>query len=66
MGTEDFAFITKEAPSCFALLGTRVTDGPAHSIHNSRMVVNEDALPIGTTFFAQAALDLLGFYGEQN
>ncbi len=62
MGTEDFAFIAKEVPSCFVLLGTRVTDGPAHSIHNSKMVVNEDALPIGTAYFAQAALDLLNFY----
>ena len=65
MGTEDFAFIAKEVPSCFILLGTRVTDGPAHSIHNSKMVVNEDALPIGTAYFAQAALDLLDFYNQK-
>jgi amidohydrolase len=67
MGTEDFAFIAKEVPSCFVLLGTRVTEGKAHSIHNSKMVVNEDALPIGTAYFAQAALDLLELYnGMEN
>lgn len=64
MGTEDFAFIAKEVPSCFVLLGTRVTDGPAHSIHNSKMVVNEDALPFGTAYFAQATMDLLELYNQ--
>lgn len=62
MGTEDFAFYTQKVPACFVLLGTRVEEGPAHSIHNSRMVVNEKALPIGTAYFAQAALDLLEHY----
>ena len=59
MGTEDFAFIAQTVPSCFVLLGTRVESGPAHSIHNAKMVVNEDALPIGTAYFTQATLDLL-------
>jgi len=65
MGTEDFAFIAATVPSCFVLLGTRVTEGPAHSIHNSKMVVNEDALPIGTAYFSQAVLDLLEFYNQK-
>jgi len=64
MGTEDFSFIAEAVPSCFVLLGTRVTEGPAHSIHNSKMVVNEDALPIGTAYFTQATLDLLAFYNQ--
>ena len=59
MGTEDFSFIAEAVPSCFVLLGTRVLEGKAHSIHNSKMVVNEDALPLGTAYFTQAALDLL-------
>ncbi len=65
MGTEDFAFIAETVPACFVLLGTRVIEGPAHSIHNSRMVINEDALPIGSAYFAQAALDLIEYYSTQ-
>ncbi len=64
MGTEDFAFIAETVPSCFVLLGTRVESGPAHSIHNSKMVVNEDALPLGTAYFTQAAMDLLEHFQE--
>lgn len=64
MGTEDFSFIAEAVPSCFVLLGSRVNEGEAHSIHNSKMVVNEDALPIGTAYFTQAALDLLELYNN--
>ncbi len=59
MGAEDFAFYAQTVPSCFVLLGSRVESGPAHSIHNAKMIVNENALPIGTAYFAQATLDLL-------
>ena len=59
MGGEDFAYIAQKVPSCFALLGTRVTDGEAHSLHSPKMLINEDALPLGAAYLAQAALDLL-------
>jgi len=62
MGTEDFAFIAETVPSCFALLGTEVNDGPSYSLHNSKMLVNEDALPLGCAYLTQAALDLLEQY----
>ncbi|WP_455366375.1 M20 metallopeptidase family protein [Kaarinaea lacus] len=59
MGGEDFAYIAQQVPSCFALLGTRVDKGEAHPLHSPKMVINEDALPMGAAYLAQAALDLL-------
>jgi len=59
MGGEDFAYIARQVPSCFALLGTRITDGEVHALHSSKMIINEDALPPGAAYLAQSALDLL-------
>jgi metal-dependent amidase/aminoacylase/carboxypeptidase family protein len=59
MGGEDFAYIARQVPSCFALLGTKVTEGEAHPLHSPKMVINEDALPMGAAYLAQTALDLL-------
>lgn len=59
MGGEDFGYIAQIVPSCFALLGTRVTSGEAHPLHSPKMVINEDALPLGTAYLTQTALDLL-------
>lgn len=62
MGTEDFSFIAAAVPSCFVLLGARVPSGEAYSLHNKKMIVNEDAFPLGCAYFAQATLDLLEHY----
>ncbi len=59
MGGEDFSYIAREIPSCFALLGTRITSGRAYGLHNPKMELNEDALPYGAAYLAQTALDLL-------
>lgn len=59
MGGEDFAYIAQQVPSCFALLGTKVETGEAHPLHSPKMIINEDALPLGTAYLTQAALDLL-------
>jgi len=59
MGGEDFAYIAQKMPSCFALLGTKVDSGEAYPLHSPKMIVNENALPLGTAYLAQAALDLL-------
>jgi len=59
MGGEDFAYIAQKVPSCYALLGTKVTDGEAYPLHSPKMVVNEDALPLGAAYLAQTALDFL-------
>lgn len=59
MGGEDFAYIAQKVPSCFALLGTKIETGEAYPLHSPKMQVNEDALPLGTAFLAQTALDIL-------
>ena len=63
MGGEDFAYIAQKVPSCFALLGTKVDSGEAYPLHSSKMIVNENALPFGSAYLAQATLDLLRKYG---
>ena len=62
MGGEDFAYIARKVPSCFALLGTKVLTGEAHPLHSPQMIVNEQALPLGTAYLAQAALDLVNHF----
>ncbi len=59
MGGEDFAYIAQRVPSCFALLGTRVAEGEAHPLHSPKMLINEQALPLGSAYLAQAALELV-------
>lgn len=59
MGGEDFAYIAQKVPSCFALLGTKVLRGEAHPLHSPKMIINEDALPMGSAYLAQTAIDLL-------
>jgi amidohydrolase len=59
MGGEDFGYIAQKVPSCFALLGTQVISGEVHPLHSPKMIINEEALPLGTAYLAQTALDLL-------
>lgn len=59
MGGEDFAYIAQKVPSCFALLGAKVESGEAYPLHSPKMIVNEQALPLGSAYLAQAALELL-------
>ncbi len=59
LGGEDFSYIAAQIPSCFALLGTRKPGGPPSSLHHPQMLLDEAALPLGSAFLAQAALDLL-------
>lgn len=59
LGGEDFAYIAAEIPACFALLGTQQPQGPPFSLHHPQMQIDEEALPLGSAFLAQTALDLL-------
>ena len=59
MGGEDFGNISQKIPSCFALIGTKPVNDPTYSLHNERMILNEEALPLGTAYLSQAAMDLL-------
>jgi N-acetylcysteine deacetylase len=59
LGGEDFAYIAAEIPACFAILGTQAPGDPPSSLHHPQMRLDEAALPLGSAFLAQAALDLL-------
>ncbi|GHD68465.1 M20 metallopeptidase family protein [Jeongeupia chitinilytica] len=62
MGGEDFSFTAQAVPSCFALLGTQGPERSPYSLHSPKMVVDESALPLGSAWLAQTALDLLAHF----
>ena len=54
MGSEDFAFYLHEIPGCDVRLGAR-REGWAHvPLHSPAFTVDEDVLPLGASFFAEA------------
>ena len=54
MGAEDFAYMLAERPGTYFLLGTRRTDNDP-PLHHPRFDFNDDALPIGTSFWVELA-----------
>jgi len=53
MTAEDFAYFTKEVPSCFYRLGTsNRKKGIIHGLHTSRFDIDENALEIGMGLMA--------------
>lgn len=60
MGGEDFAFYTREVPSCFYRLGTgNPSKGVDAFIHTPHFDIDEDALKVGTGLMAWNAIDEL-------
>lgn len=59
LGGEDFAFIARKIPSFFYYLGARDTNLNVHNIHEEEVIFNEDCIPYGSTFLANAAVELL-------
>ncbi len=61
MTAEDFAFYSKERPSCFLRLGTACDDGRyRHSVHTPRFDIDEGALDIGVQVLVVSAFSALG------
>lgn len=58
-GSEDFAFISSKVPACALTLGGKVTDETYYPLHNPKMKINENALPIGTAVLAECAMKWL-------
>lgn len=54
MGSEDFAFMLKECPGSYFLLGTARTDNDP-PLHHPRFDFNDDALPIGVGMWVEIA-----------
>ncbi len=60
MGGEDFAYYLEKVPGTFMVLGTYNEKlGYVHGVHTSRFNVNEKILLIGSTIFAEGAVQLL-------
>ena len=49
MGAEDFAFMLQAKPGCYVLIG----NGESASLHNSRYDFNDEALPLGASYWAR-------------
>ncbi len=58
MGAEDWSYVLQQVPGAMAFLGVAPEgiENPA-SIHSNRMILNENALPVGVALHAAMALD---------
>ena len=60
MGGEDFAYLNETVPGIMAFLGTRNDEkGITFPHHHEKFDIDEDSLTIGTSLYAQFALDYL-------
>jgi hippurate hydrolase len=54
MGAEDFAFMLRERPGCYAWIGNGPSDG-GRVLHNPRYDFNDEILPIGASYWVRLA-----------
>ncbi len=54
MGAEDFAFMLKEKPGCYVLIGNGDGEGSCH-VHNPRYDFNDAAIPYGVGYWVRLA-----------
>lgn len=60
MGSEDFSFLTRNAPGCIFGLGSGYPNEPQRIAHSPTFDVNDDALPVGAAMMAATAYRFLG------
>ncbi len=63
MGAEDWSYVLQQVPGAMAFLGTCPPGEDFHRVapnHSNRMVIDEDAMAVGTALHAAIALDELG------
>lgn len=59
-GSEDFAFICNMVPACMLSLGAQSIDcDKRYPLHNPKMTIDENALPVGTSVFVECAMKWL-------
>jgi len=58
MGSEDFAFMLQEKPGCYIFLGNGDGEGGC-MVHHPEYDFNDDALPLGATYWAKLSENLL-------
>jgi metal-dependent amidase/aminoacylase/carboxypeptidase family protein len=60
MPSEDFSYILQRVPGAMAFLGARPDrQGTVADVHSPQMILNEDAMAVGTALHAAVALRLL-------
>lgn len=59
MGAEDFAYMLREKPGCYVWLGNGPGTGGC-TLHNPHYDFNDDALPVGITYWVRLVQALLG------
>jgi hippurate hydrolase len=63
MGAEDWSYVLQQVPGAMAFLGTCPPGVPlaeAAPNHSNRMIIDEDAMAVGTALYAAVALDECG------
>ena len=58
MGSEDFAFMLRQRPGSYIWMGTG-GDGPSHQLHSPYYDFNDEALPIGVSYWVRLVERLL-------
>lgn len=58
MGAEDFSYMLQEKPGCYLFLGTARTENDP-TLHNPKFDFNDEALPVGASYWAQLVEDQL-------
>jgi len=60
LGGEDFAYFNQKVPGVMALVGGGNKEkNAAYPHHHEKFNIDEDALPIGVSLYAQFAIDFL-------
>jgi hippurate hydrolase len=60
MGAEDWSYVLQQVPGAMAFLGTCPPGVPIADVapnHSNRMIIDEDAMAVGTALYAAVALD---------
>jgi hippurate hydrolase len=60
MGAEDFSYMLNERPGCYVWLGQGGQVGGEGALHHPRYNFNDEALPIGASYFANLVEQRLG------
>jgi hippurate hydrolase len=55
MGAEDFAFIARAVPACYAWIGSGVAGQADAQLHNPRYDFNDEVIPLGVRYWVELA-----------
>lgn len=59
-GSEDFAFMLREKPGCYVLIGNGTEGYGGCMIHNPNYDFNDDVIPLGASYWVELCQTILG------